>query len=116
MKTTMALVVKFIATLVGAGLAFSVLDNNPFSYVLLIAIVGTAVNYLVGDLVLLPAFGNAVASVCDGILAVGVALIVDLFSRTFNTGFGNYVVFGVVVLVAEYFFHIYIKKSDEVAP
>lgn len=116
MKTTMALLVKFVATMIAAGLAFSVLGNNPWSYTVLIAIVATAINYLVGDLMVLPSFGNTIASIGDGILAVIVALFFDLFSTVFNTAFFNYLVFGVVILAAEYFFHIYLRRSNEVAP
>lgn len=116
MKTTVALLVKFVATLAAAGIAFSIMDNNPWSYAFLIAILGTVVNYIVGDLMVLPNFGNTIAALGDGVMAALVALFVDLFSTVFNTGFVNYLVFGVIVLVAEYFFHNYLKKSEEVAP
>lgn len=116
MKTAMTILVKLLATLIAAGLAFSVMDNNPWSYAFLIAIVGTAVNYLVGDLMVLPSFGNTIASIGDGIMAIIVALFFDLFSTVFDTSLINYLVFGIVVLAAEYFFHIYLKKSEEVAP
>lgn len=116
MKTSMALLAKFVATLIASGLAFSILDNNPWSYAFLIAIVGTVVNYLVGDLMVLPSFGNTIASIGDGVMAIIVALFFDLFSSVFDTSLLNYLVFGVVILAAEYFFHIYLKKSEEVAP
>lgn len=102
-KTTTALLVKFLLTFVAAIIAFTALNRNMWGWVLLVAIIGTILNYLIGDLMVLPRYGNIVASLGDGVLAALVAYIVDLNTILFNTTWGSLVLFGIIVAVAEYF-------------
>ncbi|MBU5676142.1 YndM family protein [Alkaliphilus sp. MSJ-5] len=115
-NTTMALVVKFIMTFIAAWLTLGVMDRNPLLWVVIVSIVGTVLNYILGDLVVLPNLGNIIASIGDGIMAAALAYIVDLFTIDFNTTFSGLAVFALIVAVAEYFFHIYLLQSDTVAP
>lgn len=115
-RTTMALLVKFLLTFIAGWVTLSLMDNNPINWVIGFAVLGTAINYLVGDLMVLPNLGNTVASIGDGAMAAITAYIIDLISPVFNTRFTTLVVLGILVALAEYFFHIYIKNSDKVAP
>ncbi len=114
-KTMSALLIKFVLTLGAAWAAFSLFGDSTFTFVLTLAIAGTLLNYLIGDLFVLPNMGNIIASLGDGLLAVITAYVVAGFAylRATTTAF---VVFGVLVAVAEFFFHMYLLKSDEVAP
>ncbi|GAB6086666.1 DUF2512 family protein [Alkaliphilus crotonatoxidans] len=115
-NTTTALLVKFAMTFVAAWLTLGYMDRNPFMWILLVAILGTVLNYLLGDLVVLPKMGNVVAALGDGVMAALVAYVVAYFTRNFNTTLRTLVIFGVLVAVVEYFFHNYLLKSDTVAP
>lgn len=115
-KTTTALLVKFGMTFVAAAIALYYIDGNTIGQVLIFSILGTAINYLIGDLFVLPSFGNIVASVGDGILAAALAYIMDLVIPAFRTTFTSLAVLAVLVAVAEYFFHQYIARSEKVAP
>ena len=77
---------------------------------------GTALNYLFGDLFVLPKWGNLGASIVDGILAIGLAYIVDLAVPAFTTSAAGLLIFGALVAVGEYLFHQYLKRSEKVAP
>ena len=116
MRTTTALLVKFLMAFVFAYIALTVIDANPVSWVLFIAIVATAVNYLFGDLVVLRNYGNIVASVGDGLMAAVVAYIFALFIPLIVVSALSLIVFAVLVAVGEYFFHRYLLSSDKVAP
>ncbi|MEW5921021.1 MAG: DUF2512 family protein [Bacillota bacterium] len=116
MNTWRVLLVKFVMTFIIAMLAFSFLDANPAGWVFFIAVAATIVNYLVGDLYVLPNYSNIVASVGDGVLGVIVAYIVGLMTAAFNPTGGTLLSFGVLIAVGEYFFHPYLVRTKKVVP
>ena len=76
MKTTIALIIKFIVTMAAAWISFMLFGTVAFWTVAIIAIVGTVFNYLIGDLLVLPRFGNVIASIVDGILGGALAWMI----------------------------------------
>lgn len=117
-KTATALLIKFIMTFAFALIALSFLvDNNAWDWIFGVALVGTALNYLVGDLLVLPKYGNIIASIADGVMAALIAYIFDyLVPTAFQTSFTALALFGVLVAVGEYFFHQYLQRSEKVEP
>ncbi len=114
-KTAWALVLKYVLTFGAAWLAFRGLGNR-LGAISIVALLGTALNYIVGDLGVLPRFGNFAASAGDGVLAAVTAYVSDLAADRFDTTFGSLVLFGIIVAVAEYFFHRFLLRTKEVAP
>lgn len=115
MKTATALIVKFLLTTLFAALAFRGLGNS-WGWILAVGLAGTALNYLLGDLVVLPSAGNAVASAGDGVLGAATAWVVAQLSYAFDTTLGSLALFAVLIAVGEYFFHQYLLASKKVAP
>ena len=115
MRTIVALVVKFLLTTAVAAVAFRPL-GNPWGTIVALGIAGTALNYILGDLIVLPSMGNVVASVADGGLAAVTAYVWDRLSTAFDTTTGSLLLFGLLVAVAEYFFHKYLAADRKVAP
>lgn len=116
MKTFWALFVKFLMTFLFAWLAFGFIDGNAWGWIGFVALVGTVVNYLVGDLAVLPRFGNAVASTGDGLMAALVAYAFSIMIPEFVTSLFSLAIFAVTVAAGEYFFHGFLKSSEKVAP
>lgn len=116
MRTTIALLFKFVATFVAAWASFSLIDQNPTAMILAVAFLGTFLNYILGDLLLLPSMGNTISAIGDGILAAATAYVVDLFSYNFSTSATGLIVFAAIIAAAEYFFHIYLIYDEKVAP
>lgn len=116
MRTGMALLIKFILTFVAAFIAFDLLLNNDISWILLLSLVAMLVNYLIGDLMVLPARGNIAASIGDGLLAAITAYIFALLIPAFTTSWSTLLWFAILIGIAEYFFHLYLKKDEKVAP
>lgn len=120
MKTAIAIVIKFFVTLAAAWLAFMVFGTISVWTVLLIAVIGTAVNYLVGDMMILPRYGNTAASIIDGAMGGVLAWIILLFIPAADYVISTGVIFAILVAAAEFFFHMYLinahvvktKKSD----
>lgn len=115
-KTTSALLVKFLLTLAAAAVPFIFFSDNPWGTVTMLAVLGTALNYLIGDLAILPTFGNVVAAISDGLLAAITAFIYGRITPGFRTTMETLVTFAILVMVAEYFFHQYLIRSEKVAP
>lgn len=114
-KTVAALLVKFAATFVASWMSLSLLAGIPLDYVVLIAMLGTAMNYVMGDLMVLPRFGNAVASLGDGLmgamLAYAFAWVMD-----FSIPMISFVVLAAMIIGFEVFFHMYLEKEEDVPP
>lgn len=110
------LLIKFVMTFIIAMLAFSFLDLNPAGWVLFLAVAVTIVNYLVGDLYVLPNYNNIVASVGNGVLGIVVAYIVGLMTAAFNPTAGALFTFGILIAVGEYFYHAFVLRSEKVVP
>ncbi|MGE5483613.1 MAG: DUF2512 family protein [Ignavibacteriales bacterium] len=115
-KTTVALLVKLAATFISALIAFSMVERNAPGTVFLLAVLGTVLNYVLGDLVILNNTSNLVASIADGGVSAVTAYIFDLIIPAFVTTATSIVLFAVIVAVFEYFFHQYLLRSTKVAP
>jgi hypothetical protein len=113
-RTGTSLAIKFVMTFIVTAIAFYFLVRNPWSWIVAVSIVVTAVNYLIGDLVVLPSYGNIVAAIGDGVMAGLVAYVMSLLFATFDTTISTLLTFGVLIAVGEYFFHQYLIKTDEV--
>ncbi|MEW6182883.1 MAG: DUF2512 family protein [Bacillota bacterium] len=115
-KTGSALLVKLVMTFVFASATLGFIRGNTWGWVIVVAIIATALNYLVGDLLVLPAFGNIVAAIGDGLMGVITAYVVDLLVPAFRTTLLSLLIFGVLIALGEYFFHQYLLRSEKVEP
>ncbi|HIE13068.1 MAG TPA: DUF2512 family protein [Desulfotomaculum sp.] len=115
-KTGYALLVKFIMTFIFAAFTFALIDRNAWGWVLLVALAVTALNYLIGDLRLLPSYGNIVASVGEGIIGGLTAWVLALLVPAFDTSFAALFVFAVLTAIGGYFFHQYLLRTEKAAP
>lgn len=112
-KTSWALIVKFLATLAASTIAFY---SWGWAWAIGVAILGTALNYILVDLMFLPFLGNLGATIVDGGLSMLTADILGAMFRAFNPSFSSILLYGVLVAVVEYFFHIFLSRSNKVAP
>ena len=79
---------------------------------ILIAVVLTALNYLLGDLLVLPRYGNTTATILNAVLA---AVVIGLADRMINGIMtltpAGWILFLGILAIGEWFFHRYIKTS-----
>lgn len=115
-KTLTALIFKFVMTLAITALTIGLLNRNPWTWVVAVALIGTAVNYAIGDLLVLPTMGNLAAAIGNGVMAALVAYAVQFSIPAFTAGLMSLALFAVLVAAGEYFFHTYLLKADKVAP
>lgn len=107
-----ALILKLFMTFLFGVATFTYVDNNTWAQVFWVALGVTVMNYLVGDRMVLPALGNIVASVGDGVLGVVVALLSSALMPAFNATALSIILFGVLLIAGEHFFHQYLMNTD----
>ena len=112
-KTTTALLIKFVMTFLAAAVAFALVGTVTWSWVLIVSLAGTSINFLLGDLLILPSFGNIVAAVGDGLLGAATAYVIALIIPTAVSA-SSLAAFGLLVAVGEYFFHKYLVRAGVV--
>jgi cytochrome b561 len=121
-----ALIVKFVFTFAAAWLAFGYIGGNALSWITLTALAVAVLNYFIGDLIILPSFGNIVASIVNGLLGALTAFLINLLSgviqpnnqianvaNVFRTNLFTLAFFAVVIAIIEYFFHKYLLQSNK---
>ncbi|WP_279237702.1 DUF2512 family protein [Heliorestis acidaminivorans] len=111
-----ALLFKFLLTLVASVVTLGLFVDNPWGIVILFAIWATSINYLIGDMVILPRNGNFVASVSDGVLAAFSALVLSFLIPFFQAPLFALLALGLLIAVGEALFHLYLKEKKHILP
>lgn len=115
-KTSNALVFKFLMTLVVTWIAFGIMGGNEFKWIFLVGVLGTVIDYLAGDLLILPKVGSFIGALINGVLGAVIALAVAMAIPAFTTTTFTVLTFAVLVAGGEYFFHQYLLKAEKVEP
>lgn len=113
MKHIVALLIKYTAISAVLLMILGIFQGISIPRILFISLLITGVSYLIGDLFILPKYGNMVATIADvGLSFVGVwALTYFLTNINLTRNIGASAFFAALLIgVAEIFFHIYMKK------
>ena len=112
MRTLSALGIKLLITLFVAMLATYLAGIFDLWLVFVVAVVVTLANYIFGDMLILPATGNIIASIIDGAMAGFLAYVtVNGYPQENITVFA--ITFGILIMAAEYSFHRYVLKGKK---
>lgn len=103
---------KFFLYFVVGWVTLGTIDGNTIGWISIFAIVGTVINYLFGDKYILPQYGNISACVADGFMAGVTAYALDLLYMRFDVRALTLIILALLVAIGEYFFHVYIFKSE----
>ncbi|EJR93989.1 YndM family protein [Bacillus mycoides] len=113
MKHIVALLIKYTAISAVLLMIIGIFQGISIPRILFISLLITGVAYLIGDLFILPKYGNMVATIADlGLSFVGIwALTHFLTNINLTRNIGASAFFAALLIgVAEIFFHIYMKK------
>lgn len=111
MKHIVAIILKFIITLVLLEILLSLMTTLSVGNILIISAAVTLITYVIGDLLILAVTNNTVATLCDAVL---VFLSIWLFNYVPYFGgitVGDAVISAIVLGVVEIFFHKYIASA-----
>ncbi|WP_141493299.1 YndM family protein [Bacillus thuringiensis] len=113
MKHIVALLIKYTAITAVLLIILSIFKGISIPKVLLISLFLTGAAYLIGDLFILPKYGNMIATMADfGLSFFGTWLLTSLFTNldaTRNIGLSSFIA-ALIIGGTEVFFHIYMKK------
>lgn len=113
MKHIVALLIKYTAITAVLLIVLGIFQDISIPRVLLISLFLTGVAYLIGDLFILPKYGNMIATMADfGLSFFGIWLLTSLFTNldaTRNIGLSSFLA-ALIIGGIEVFFHIYMKR------
>ncbi|MBD8077042.1 YndM family protein [Bacillus cereus] len=113
MKHFVALLIKYTAITAVLLIMLSIFQGISIPRVLLISLFLTGAAYLIGDLFILPKYGNMIATMADfGLSFFGTWLLTSLFTNldaTRNIGLSSFIA-ALIIGGTEVFFHIYMKR------
>ncbi|CGG64649.1 Protein of uncharacterised function (DUF2512) [Streptococcus pneumoniae] len=113
MKHFVALLIKYTAVTAVLLVILGIFQGISIPRVLLISLFLTGTAYLIGDLFILPKYGNAIATMADfGLGFFGTWLLTSLFTNldaTRNIGLSSFIA-ALIIGGTEVFFHIYMKR------
>lgn len=111
MKHVMALIIKYVMIALVLAVVLSWLTDLTFSEILYIAGAVTILAYIIGDLLILPATNNTIATIAD----VGLALLtIYMFNYLWDNreiSFTDSLIAAAVIGVGEWFFHKYVATN-----
>lgn len=113
MKHIVALLIKYIAISTVLLAILGIVQSVSIPRILFISLVMTGIAYLIGDLFILPKYGNMIAAVVDfGLSFLGIWGLTYLFTAIDVTRvitiFSSWS--SLIIAVIEVFFHIYMEK------
>lgn len=111
MEHVRALIIKFLMIGVITVAVLSVFRGLSPRNSIMLALIITIVAYILGDLLILPAFGNLSASISDGIIAFLITWLTPFVVTRITITAGTALTVGVLVGVGEYFFHKYFART-----
>lgn len=114
MKHVKALAIKFIMTaIVSEIVLYMSTELKTYLYsILYIAAAVTIIAYIIiGDLLILPATNNTVATIADIGLALPTIYIFNFLWNVRTISFTNALICAVVIGVGEWFFHKYVSNN-----
>ncbi|HDR4910121.1 YndM family protein [Bacillus cereus] len=113
MKHIVALLIKYTVITAVLLIMLSIFQGISIPRVLLISLFLTGAAYLIGDLFILPKYGNMIATMADfGLSFFGTWLLTSLFTNldaTRNIGLSSFIA-ALIIGGTEVFFHIYMKR------
>lgn len=110
MEHIKALVIKFVLFTIVLFVVFGLFYAVDFGDVLGLSLLATAIAYVLGDLIILPRYGNLTATIGDFIIAF---LTIWLFGAAFIENavpiVGAALIAAAILACGEYFYHSYIR-------
>ncbi|OCA82832.1 MULTISPECIES: DUF2512 family protein [Bacillaceae] len=106
-----AVLIKFVALTAILYIALGVIMDTPVTDILIMGVVLTAVSYILGDLMVLPAAGNSLAVLGDIVLAT---LLLWIMGNVMDNSAGalvNALAVAFFLGVGEWFFHNYMQEK-----
>ncbi len=114
MRHLTALVIKFLMIGLVCLIALPFLANVTAVQAIGLAVALTVIAYILGDLLVLPNFGNWAATVVNAVLAFLTLWAAQFVVGTLTISFTAAAVTAVIIGVGEFFFHTWLQRANVV--
>lgn len=111
MKHIPALLIKFIMTAVVLEIVLLLMSGITFGRILWISLVITVILYIIGDMVILPATNNMIATLADMGMALIIIYMFNFFWNRNDISFLSALISGIVLGGGEWVFHKLVDRS-----
>lgn len=113
MEHISALIIKYLMTAFILEVSLLLLTDLSFSQILWVSLVVTGISYLVGDMIILQASNNVIATIADMVLTAITIYLFNFFWNRNDISLFSCVVAGVVLGFGETFFHMIIRREAD---
>lgn len=110
-----ALLRKTILTLPIVWIILAMFNDVSFMDSTLLGIALVLISYFLGDLMILPRMGNTSATVSDFVLSL-IVIWGGLNMFGYDEAFGESLLTAIVITIAEYFFHLWMERTQFSGP
>ncbi len=111
MRHISALIVKYVMTAVILEISLLLLSDVSFGGILFIALIVTVITYMIGDMLVLPATNNFVATIADIALSLVTIYLFNFIWDRNDIPFMTALIAGIALGFGEWFFHKIIDRS-----
>lgn len=111
MKHLPALLIKLAFVLVATAVVLMPLEGAAFSQVFWISLILTLALYALGDMVILPAWGNMGAVIADAGVTLFLVWLAPYYTGLARISLLSAVAAAVLIGIAEYFFHQWLRPA-----
>lgn len=111
MKHVYALLIKFVMVAVVLEVILSMLTDLTFSEILYVSATVTVLAYVIGDLLILAASNNTIATIADAGLAAFIIYMFNYIWELREISLSDALIAAVVIGIGEWFFHKYVAKN-----
>ena len=111
MKHIYALLIKYVVITIICEIALGSLTNLTFGDILYISAAVTILAYIIGDLLILSATNNTVATISDFVLALVVIYLFNFLWTANMISFGDALITALVIGAGEWLFHKFVSNK-----
>jgi hypothetical protein len=110
MKHIIALLIKFLMVAVILSIVLNVMTDLTFGSIMYLSVAVTVLAYVLGDLLILSATNNTVATIADIGLVFATVYLFDYLINANVISVWDALVCAVIIGVGEWFFHKYVSS------
>ena len=111
-RVYLGLILKIILVFVSAWVAYGLIEDNGLLWIFITSLAISLLTFLIGDILILPRYGNMSAAVADAVLAALIAWIIDLLTIDFYITWISSLTFVILIFIIEMVLHRYLERAD----
>lgn len=111
LKHVTALLIKFAMVGIILWVVLGITTDLSFGYIMYLSIAVTVLAYVIGDLLILSATNNVVATIADIVIVFITIYLYNYLLATQVISFWDSLIAAVIIGVGEWFFHKYISRK-----